>query len=126
MRKNVIALTDFSDFSFSSFVCYFELSLAIISKKTKNIREPLRNSLKGNEQFQIPNSSFLRNLGEKPTGFALLRKYFTWFWVTIFKQQLKTTTSQSKLVSSPHCTIYIFFSEINKKIIPSHFIDTSL
>lgn len=39
MRKNGVVLTDFSVQLFSSFICYFELSLAIISKKKKNKKE---------------------------------------------------------------------------------------
>ena len=117
MRQNGVVWTGLSVQTFSSFLCYFQFRLAIISKKKKNKkRELLKKSLKGNEQFQIPNSSFLCIFGEKYTGFALSCKYITWFWVTVSKWKLKTTTSQSKLLFSPHCTTCGFSLQKKKRI----------
>lgn len=55
MKKNGVVCTDFSVQLLSSFICHFQLKLIIISKgkNKKKGREYIRNSLKGNEHFQI-------------------------------------------------------------------------
>lgn len=95
-------------------------------EKKKKKRKHIRSSLKGNEHFQIWNSSFLCILREKYTGFALSCKYTTWFSVIILKWQLMTTPSQNKLLFNSHCTTCgVFLPQKNQeKLI--HFIDKSV
>lgn len=129
MRKNGVVCTDFSVQPFSSFICQFQLKLIIISRgkqKKEEKREHIRNSLKGNEHFQIWNSSFLCILREKYTGFALSCKYTTWFWAIILKWQLKIIPSQNKLLFNSHCTTCGVFLPPKNQEKMVHFIDKSV